>query len=73
MRDLVAQEALKVMARDAIGTFKTTDPGMTRFFVNSAGYVVFPDVKKGGFIAGGAGGLGVLYEKGKPVGKVKLT
>ncbi|MFB9052314.1 YSC84-related protein [Formosa undariae] len=34
------------------------------FFNKAAGYVIFPNVGKGGFIVGGASGNGVVYEKG---------
>jgi lipid-binding SYLF domain-containing protein len=39
----------------------------------SAGYIVFPEVKEGGFIVGGAGAQGVVYEHGRPTGIAKLT
>jgi lipid-binding SYLF domain-containing protein len=53
--------------------FEKTDPGLTRFFENSAGYVVFPSVGKGGFIVGGAHGDGILFEKGMAAGKATVT
>lgn len=42
------------------------------FFSNSAGYVLFPNVGKGGFIVGGASGNGVVYEKGNMIGMADL-
>ena len=33
----------------------------------------FSQIKKGAFVVGGAGGDGVLYERGKPVGKVNMS
>src|SRR5206468_1225695 len=56
-----------------LATFKRTDPEMDRLFRESAGYVVFPEVKKGAFVFGGAGGEGLLYDRGVPVGTVQLT
>jgi len=46
---------------------------MATFFANSAGYAVFPDVGKGGFIVGGARGKGIVYEKGNPIGRATMT
>ena len=50
---------------------KTTS-SLQSFFDNSAGYVIFPNVGKGGFIIGGASGNGVVYEKGNAVGMANL-
>lgn len=50
----------------------TMDVGLDQFFQNSAGYVVFPNVGKGGFIIGGASGNGVVYEDGTKVGMADL-
>ena len=58
---------------DAIAAFKKADPGLKDTFKNSAGYVVFPNVGKGGFIVGAAHGNGHVYEKGKVVGYASLT
>lgn len=46
--------------------------GLEPFFQNSAGYVIFPNVGKGGFIVGGASGNGVVYENGIIVGMADL-
>src|SRR5438552_2752369 len=68
-----ADNELVTAAHQTIATFKKTDPGMEKLFSTSAGYAVFPEVKKGAFVVGGAGGDGVLFEKGVPVGKVSLS
>ena len=60
-------------SNDAVARLKKVEPGLKRFFEKSAGYAVFPDVAKGGFIVGGAGGAGFVYEKGKAVGKTSLS
>jgi lipid-binding SYLF domain-containing protein len=39
---------------------------------NAFAYVVFPDVGKGALIVGGAGGRGVVYRNGQPIGTAKL-
>src|SRR5690606_7405714 len=48
------------------------DKGLDRFFKNSSGYVIFPNVGEGGFILGGASGNGVVYENGKKIGMADL-
>ncbi|MDW5288596.1 lipid-binding SYLF domain-containing protein [Formosa sp. PL04] len=53
--------------KDAEGAKETLlqgNPKLKDFFDKSAGYVIFPNVGKGGFIVGGASGNGVLYKKG---------
>ena len=60
-------------ANDAVARLRKVEPGLKRFFEKSAGYVVFPEIAKGGFIVGGAGGSGYLFEKGKAVGKATLS
>ncbi|MCJ7467089.1 MAG: hypothetical protein MUO53_10395 [Maribacter sp.] len=51
---------------------KSADPGINRFFKESAGYVIFPNVGKGAFIVGAASGNGALYEHGKMKGMADL-
>jgi len=53
--------------------FEQSDSGLKDTFKKAAGYVVFPNVGKGGFILGGAHGNGHVYEKGKLVGYASLT
>ncbi|WP_318310703.1 lipid-binding SYLF domain-containing protein [Flagellimonas crocea] len=64
----------KIMAdaQKAKTTLLETSPGLERFFDESAGYVIFPNVGKGGFIIGGASGNGVVYENGDAVGMADL-
>ncbi|MGW9684321.1 lipid-binding SYLF domain-containing protein [Flagellimonas sp. 2504JD1-5] len=59
-------------AKKAKKTLLKADSGLERFFDNSAGYVLFPNVGKGGFIIGGASGNGVVYEGGKTIGMAGL-
>ena len=56
----------------AKSAFIKTDPTMGSLFVNSFGYAIFPNVGKGGVVVGGAGGGGILYEKGKAIGSAKM-
>ncbi len=59
-------------AKKAKQTLLKNDAGLQRFFDSSAGYVIFPNVGKGGFIIGGASGNGVVYDSGQPVGMANL-
>ncbi|MBA4745073.1 MAG: lipid-binding SYLF domain-containing protein [Muricauda sp.] len=59
-------------AQKAKTTLLETSPSLEHFFDNSAGYVIFPNVGKGGFIIGGASGNGVVYENGDAVGMADL-
>jgi lipid-binding SYLF domain-containing protein len=63
----------KKEAQEAVADFKKADPTMDKFFKNAAGYAVFPTVTKGAVGVGAARGGGVVYEKGKPVGRTTLT
>jgi lipid-binding SYLF domain-containing protein len=56
-------------AQATADTFRKTDLNLEKFFKSAAGWAVFPTIGKGGFIVGGAGGNGVLFEGGKAVGK----
>jgi len=60
-------------ANATIAVFRKTDSSLGRFFSSAVGYAVFPSVGKGGMGIGGAYGQGVLYQRGKPVGKTTLT
>jgi lipid-binding SYLF domain-containing protein len=64
---------LKAASGEAIQNFKVADPGLTRFFENSAGYAVLPSVGEGGLIIGGQRGDGLVYQKGRVIGKVTMT
>lgn len=51
---------------------KSTNPEIQSYFDNSAGYVIFPNVGKGGLIVSGAAGNGILFENGEAVGVANL-
>lgn len=53
--------------------FIKSDPLMKALFDKAYGYVIFPNVGKGGFGVGGAAGNGVVYEQNKRVGMAKLS
>ena len=68
------KDDMRVMkdAEKAIATLKSSDVGLEKFFSNSSGYVVFPNVGEGALIIGAASGNGVVYENGVPVGMADL-
>ena len=64
----------KIMADadNAKATLIQANKDLSKYFNNSAGYVLFPNVGEGGFIIGGASGNGVVYEKHKAIGMADL-
>jgi lipid-binding SYLF domain-containing protein len=64
---LVAGAARADSYSDTIALFRNAGESGS-FFKNSYGYAVFPTIGEGGFIVGGAGGKGHVYERGKYVG-----
>ena len=59
-------------ARATVQSFKKKDANIEKFLASSAGYVAFPSIIKGGFVVGGAGGDGVLFVGGQPVGRASV-
>ncbi len=57
----------------AIATMTEKDSGMVKWFRDSYGYAVFPNVGKGGMGIGGAHGNGIVYRGRAPVGRTALT
>lgn len=66
-----AELTSKVQA--AVDRATKSDPGLTKFFNESAGYAVFPTVGKGAVGVGGAYGKGELYKAGQLDGFCTLT
>tara|TARA_R100001369_G_scaffold38933_1_gene64872 strand:+ start:601 stop:1140 length:540 start_codon:yes stop_codon:yes gene_type:complete len=62
-----------VDAADAKEEFIKGDWQMKKHFSDAYGYVIFPNVGKGGIGIGGASGNGVVYEKDSKIGMAKLT
>jgi lipid-binding SYLF domain-containing protein len=61
-------------AQRAVDNFRKKDPSLERFFLNAYGYVVFPEVFKGGFmLLGGARGSGYVFEQNSLVGRSSIT
>ena len=65
----------KIIADAAVAKeeFIKGDWQMKKHFSNAHGYVIFPNVGKGGIGIGGASGNGVVYENGTEIGMAKLS
>lgn len=57
----------------ALTKMQGEDSSLQSFLANSAGYAVFPEIGKGGLIAGGAYGKGVVYRRGAAVGYADMS
>lgn len=55
-------------ANTTLAAIETTDPSMKAKIRTAYAYAVFPDAGKGGFIVGGGGGRGVVYQNNAQVG-----
>jgi lipid-binding SYLF domain-containing protein len=64
---------LKVESQTAKAEFLKADWQMKKYFSEAYGYVIFPNVGKGGLGIGGAAGNGVVYQEGAEIGMAKLT
>jgi len=53
--------------------FLRTDPLLKNVFNDAYGHVILPNIGKGAVGVGGASGNGMVYEKGKIIGKAKMT
>lgn len=60
-------------SQNAKAAFLKDDPGMQELFDSSYGYIILPNVGKGGFGIGGAAGSGVAFQGGSQVGYAKMT
>lgn len=66
----------KKIVKDAINAkseFVKADPLLKNIFNKAYGYVIFPNVGKGGLGVGGATGNGAVYEGGKLIGMARMT
>lgn len=66
-------EGLRAESQEALGNFLKTDSTLQPLLDQAAGYVVFPNVGKGGLVVGAARGKGILYEKKTPTGVSTMT
>lgn len=60
-------------ANMAINKFIDETPGGDPFLVNAKAFLVFPDIKEGGFFVGGKYGEGVLRHKRKTLGYYEIV
>ncbi|MEN9547981.1 MAG: hypothetical protein RIR12_572 [Bacteroidota bacterium] len=60
-------------AQQARKDFIETDAAMQELLENAYGYVIFPNVGKGGIGIGGAAGNGVVFRNNNIVGMAKMT
>jgi lipid-binding SYLF domain-containing protein len=58
--------------QDTLDVFENA-VGSSDFFKHSYGYALFPTISKVGFVIGGAGGNGRVYENGKYVGDTSMS
>jgi lipid-binding SYLF domain-containing protein len=69
-------ESMKVLeaeVQETIVLFEKEDPGIRRFFEQSAGYAVLPKVFKGALWIGGAYGKGLVYQNEKLIGYCNMS
>ena len=66
------QHTLDNQVTTTLDEMRAKDPGINQVLGSAYAYAVFPDVGKGGFIVGAAGGRGMLYEQGRATGNVKI-
>jgi lipid-binding SYLF domain-containing protein len=67
-----SKEKLVTESKEAKAAFIKSDDGLSKLFKTAYGYVIFPNIGKGGLIVGGAGGKGTVYEGGTAIGKAKM-
>jgi lipid-binding SYLF domain-containing protein len=67
------QENLQERAEGTLREMQAKDSGLEALIDQSYGYVVFPEISKGGVLVGGATGTGVAYEQGVPIGSVTVN
>ena len=66
-------DKMEMEVKRAILDIMIKDPGIKRFFDDSAGYAVFPSVGKGGIIVGGAFGRGLVIANDQVDGFAALS
>lgn len=67
------QQAMDARAQATLQAMVAKDPSLRDVLDRSAGYVVFPSIGEGAALVGGAHGVGVVYENGRPTGFATLN
>lgn len=67
------RDKLVADAKEAKAEFIKKDSKMAGLFGKAYGYVILPNVGKGGIGIGGAAGNGIVYERGKMIGTAKMS
>ncbi|HEV2292396.1 MAG TPA: lipid-binding SYLF domain-containing protein [Tepidisphaeraceae bacterium] len=67
------KEDLRQAAERAMDRMTAADPGLQNVVDKAHAHAIFPKVGKGGLIAGGAYGRGIVYEQGRMIGYADLT
>ena len=60
-------------SRAALERFVDRDPGLQDWIDHAHGYVVFPEIAKGGFWIGGGFGRGIVFEREQPIGRATTS
>lgn len=60
-------------SRAALERFVERDPGLRDWRDQAHGYVIFPEIAKGGFWVGGGFGRGIVFERGEPIGRATTS
>ncbi|MCU0787838.1 MAG: hypothetical protein MUC91_06555 [Verrucomicrobia bacterium] len=66
-------EKLQEQEKEALQMLNAKDSTFDAALKKAYGHVIFPNVGKGGFIVGGAGGEGLVYEGTKLIGTATLS
>ncbi len=67
------QQAMDARAQATLQSMVAKDPSLRNVLERSAGYVVFPEIGEGAALVGGAHGVGVVYQGGRPIGFATLN
>jgi lipid-binding SYLF domain-containing protein len=60
-------------SRATLDRFVERDPALQGWIDHAYGYVVFPEIAKGGFGVGGGFGRGMVFEQGQPIGRATVS
>jgi lipid-binding SYLF domain-containing protein len=67
------RDELLQQAATTLSEMNREDPGLDEVTRRGYGYVLFPEVAKGGLVFGGGYGRGVVYEQGQHIGYADLS